>query len=163
MIIKEYRVTLPMTVEEYQVAQLYAVAEASKNETGGGEGVEVLKNEPYDNVPLLNGKFCKGQYTYKIYHLASKVPGWIKMIAPTGSLEIHEEAWNAYPYCKTVLSNPGYMKVSNLEAEVSSQLILIIHQRLYCYSMIREDLQKTDRFWKTFQPLENHPPPAMIG
>jgi len=99
-----------MTVEEYQVAQLYAVAEASKNETGGGEGVEVLKNEPYDNVPLLNGKFTKGQYTYKIYHLASKVPGWIKMVAPTGSLEIHEEAWNAYPYCKTVLSNPGYMK-----------------------------------------------------
>jgi hypothetical protein len=110
MIIKEYRVTLPMTVEEYQVAQLYAVAEASKNETGGGEGVEVQKNEPYDNVPLLNGKFCKGQYTYKIYHLASKVPGWIKMIAPAGALEIHEEAWNAYPYCKTVLSNPGYMK-----------------------------------------------------
>ena len=33
------------------------------------------------------------------------------MIAPAGSLEIHEEAWNAYPYCKTVLSNPGYMKV----------------------------------------------------
>ena len=73
MIIKEYRVTLPMTVDEYQVAQLYSVAEASKNETGGGEGVEVLKNEPYENVPLLNGKFTSGQYTYKIYHLASKV------------------------------------------------------------------------------------------
>lgn len=57
----------------FSAAQLYAVAEASKNETGGGEGVEVLKNEPYDNVPLLNGKFTKGQYTYKIYHLASKV------------------------------------------------------------------------------------------
>ena len=32
-----------MTVEEYQVAQLYSVAEASKYETGGGEGVEVQK------------------------------------------------------------------------------------------------------------------------
>ena len=41
-----------------------------------------------------------------------QVPGWIKMVAPTGSLEIHEEAWNAYPYCRTVLSNPGYMKVT---------------------------------------------------
>ena len=118
MIIKEYRVTLPMTVEEYQIAHLYAVTEASKNETGGGEGVEVLKNEPYDNFPLLNGKFCKGQYTYKIYHLAKKVPGWIMMIprhsyslSDAGMLEIHEEAWNAYPYCKTILSIPGYMKV----------------------------------------------------
>jgi len=99
-----------MTVDEYQVAQLYSVAEASKNETGGGEGVEVLKNEPYKDVPLLNGKFTEGQYTHKIYHLASKVPSWIKMVAPSGSLEVHEEAWNAYPYCKTVLSNPGYMK-----------------------------------------------------
>lgn len=110
MLIKEYRVTLPLTVEEYQVAQLYSVAEASKNETGGGEGIEVLKNEPFDGYPLLGGKYSKGQYTYKIYHLQSKVPGFIKLIAPKGSLEIHEEAWNAYPYCKTVITNPGYMK-----------------------------------------------------
>ena len=41
--------------------------------SGGGEGVEVVKNEPYDGVPLLNGKFTSGQYTYKIYHLQSKV------------------------------------------------------------------------------------------
>lgn len=54
---------------QYQVAQLYSVAEASKNETGGGEGVEVLKNEPFDNHPLLGDRFSKGQYTYKIYHL----------------------------------------------------------------------------------------------
>ena len=33
---------------QYQVGQLYSVAETSKNETGGGEGVEVLKNEPYE-------------------------------------------------------------------------------------------------------------------
>jgi hypothetical protein len=25
----------------------------SKNETGGGEGIEVLKNEPFENYPLL--------------------------------------------------------------------------------------------------------------
>ena len=45
------------------MGQLYSVAEASKNETGGGEGVEVLKNEPYEK----DGE--KGQYTHKIYHL----------------------------------------------------------------------------------------------
>lgn len=110
MLIKEFRVTLPLTVEEYQVGQLYSVAEASKNETGGGEGIEVLVNEPFDNYPLLGGKFNKGQYTKKIYHLQSKVPSLIRMIAPKGSLEIHEEAWNAYPYCKTVITNPNYMK-----------------------------------------------------
>lgn len=48
---------------QYQVGQLFSVAEASKNETGGGEGIEVLKNEPYEK----DGE--KGQYTHKIYHL----------------------------------------------------------------------------------------------
>uniref|UniRef100_A0A8C8DQY1 Phosphatidylinositol transfer protein alpha isoform n=1 Tax=Oryzias sinensis TaxID=183150 RepID=A0A8C8DQY1_9TELE len=79
----------------YQVGQLYAVAEASKSETGGGEGVEVLVNEPYEE----NGE--KGQFTHKVYHLQSKVPAFIKTVAPKGSLEIHEKAWNAYPYCRT--------------------------------------------------------------
>lgn len=89
MLIKEFRVVLPLTVEEvserrfdhgvhscsvvrsrqYQVGQLFSVAEASKNETGGGEGVEVVKNEPFDGVPLLNGRYTRGQYTYKIFHL----------------------------------------------------------------------------------------------
>lgn len=32
------------------------MAEVSKNETGGGEGIEVLKNEPFKDFPLL-GKF----------------------------------------------------------------------------------------------------------
>lgn len=48
---------------QYQVGQLFSVAEASKNETGGGEGIEVLKNEPYED------ESGKGQYTHKKYHL----------------------------------------------------------------------------------------------
>lgn len=55
--------TLSSFAFQYHVGQLYAVAEASKNETGGGEGVEVIENRPYDE----NGE--KGQYTHKIYHL----------------------------------------------------------------------------------------------
>uniref|UniRef100_A0A8C5CWH5 Phosphatidylinositol transfer protein alpha isoform n=1 Tax=Gadus morhua TaxID=8049 RepID=A0A8C5CWH5_GADMO len=103
MLIKEFRVILPISVEEYQVGQLYSVAEASKNETGGGEGVEVLKNEPYEK----DGE--KGQYTHKIYHLQSKVPSFVRMLAPASALNIHEKAWNAYPYCRTGITNE-YMK-----------------------------------------------------
>jgi len=53
------------------------VAIASKAETGGGEGIEVLRNEPFSATngiqptsPLLNGKYKDGQFTHKIYHLA---------------------------------------------------------------------------------------------
>lgn len=104
VVIKEYRIPLPISVEEYQIGQLYAVAEASKNETGGGEGVEVIANQPVDHE-----KYGKAQYTHKVMHLASKVPAFIRLIAPKGSLEIHEKAWNAYPFCRTEYSNE-YMK-----------------------------------------------------
>lgn len=105
MLIYEFRIPLPISVEEYQVAQLYAVAEASKGETGGGEGVEVLDNYPYPKEQEKK----EGQYTNKIYHLQSKVPAFVRAIAPKGALAIREEAWNAYPYCRTVLTNE-YMK-----------------------------------------------------
>ncbi|RMZ94908.1 phosphatidylinositol transfer alpha isoform isoform X2 [Brachionus plicatilis] len=110
MLIKEYRVILPMTVEEYQVAQLWSVAKSSKENTGGGEGIVVLKNEPFNNKTDLFENYISGQYTEKIYKLQSKVPWWVRKLAPKGSLELHEEAWNAYPYCKTVIDNPDYMK-----------------------------------------------------
>ncbi|XP_002162295.1 phosphatidylinositol transfer protein alpha isoform [Hydra vulgaris] len=106
-IVREYRIVLPISVEEYQVAQLYAVAEASKNETGGGEGIEVITNEPFESTieGECSGKVFKGQYTHKVIHLSQKVPRIIRALAPKGSLEIIEKAWNAYPYCRTVYTN----------------------------------------------------------
>lgn len=101
---------MPLTVEEYRIGQLFSLAEASLQETGGGEGVEVVRNESFDNYPLLDGRYCKGQYTYKKYYLASKVPAFIRFLVPNQSLVIHEESWNAYPFCRTIITNPGYMK-----------------------------------------------------
>lgn len=99
-VLKEYRIPLPISVDEYQIGQLYAVAEASKNETGGGDGVEVIVNEAQEHEV-----FGKCQYTYKVIHLSKKVPGYVRALAPKGSLEIHEKAWNAYPFCRTWYSN----------------------------------------------------------
>ncbi|VDL96883.1 unnamed protein product [Schistocephalus solidus] len=114
------RVILPMTVEQYQVAQLWTVIESSKNETGGGEGVEILVNEPFDAPLVAAGQtFAAGQFTHKIYHLANKVPAFIRAISPSGAMEIEEVAWNAYPYCRTVLKNPAYMK-SDFHIKVES-------------------------------------------
>lgn len=67
------------------LAQLYATALASKENTGGGEGVEVIKNEPYEKENE------KGQYTYKIFRLASRVPAIVKAVAPAGALDLYEE------------------------------------------------------------------------
>ncbi|KAG0306774.1 hypothetical protein BGZ98_001735 [Dissophora globulifera] len=103
MLIKEYRITNNCTNSEYQVAQLYNVAEMSQAESGDGEGVEILVNEPYEDENR------KGQFTHKVYHLESKIPAFIRAVMPKGATTCQEKAWNAFPWCKTVITN-DYMK-----------------------------------------------------
>jgi hypothetical protein len=69
----------------------------SENATSGDAGVEIIHNYPFENDPIRG----TGQYTYKIYHLGSRVPNWVRALAPKSALELHEEAWNAYPRCET--------------------------------------------------------------
>jgi hypothetical protein len=107
MIIKEYRVLVPLEVSEYQRGQLFSVAEASKNETGGGEGVEILEQKSFREY---EGQACNGVYTHKLYHLKSKMPWIVRKLFPESAMVLDEECWNSYPYCKTVITNPGYMK-----------------------------------------------------
>ncbi|XP_018317926.1 protein retinal degeneration B isoform X5 [Mycetomoellerius zeteki] len=108
MLIKEYRIPLPLTVEEYRIAQLYMIAKKSREESkGAGSGVEIIENEPYSNGPGGNG-----QYTHKIYHVGSHLPGWFKSLLPKSALIAKEEAWNAYPYTKTRYTCPFVGKFS---------------------------------------------------
>lgn len=37
-------------------------------------------------------------------YIFRKVPRIVRTVAPKGSLKIHENAWNAYPYCRTVVT-----------------------------------------------------------
>ncbi|KAI9560426.1 hypothetical protein GHT06_014443 [Daphnia sinensis] len=118
MLIKEFRIPMPLSVDEYQFGQLYAFSVESLNNTGGGEGIEVIRSEPFKDVQMNNARHS-GQYTYKIYHMGSKAPGFVKAFMPKGSLEFHEESWNAYPYSKTVITNPKFMK-ENFQVTIES-------------------------------------------
>uniref|UniRef100_A0A7E4VPV7 Phosphatidylinositol transfer protein n=1 Tax=Panagrellus redivivus TaxID=6233 RepID=A0A7E4VPV7_PANRE len=110
MLIKEYRLVLPFTLEEFQRGQLWSVAEASKNETGGGNGVVIVKQHEFRSKSIRPGHTIEGVYTYKIYYLAQKVPYVFRKLFPETAFILHEESWNAFPYTKTVLTNPDYMK-----------------------------------------------------
>jgi len=98
MLIKEYRIVLPFTLDEYKRAQLYMVARVSRENTTSHEGIEIVKNEPYEDE---NGK---GQFTHKIFHIASRIPSFLAYLVPKGSLIVEEKCWNAFPYVKTVYS-----------------------------------------------------------
>ena len=58
--------------------------------------MEIIENRPYEDGPGGSGQFTK-----KIYHIGSHLPGWLKSLLPKTALRVEEEAWNAYPYTKT--------------------------------------------------------------
>jgi len=102
MLIKEYRIPMPLSVEDYKTAQLYMVARFCRERTTKGEGIEIIKNEPFEDA---NGK---GQFTHKIIHVGSSIPSWAKSMLPGSMLQVEEKAWNAYPYVKTVYTCPFF-------------------------------------------------------
>ncbi|RVE68244.1 hypothetical protein OJAV_G00089110 [Oryzias javanicus] len=84
MLIKEYRIPMPMSVEEYRIAQLYMIQKKSREEScGEGSGVEILENKPYTDGP-----------------------------GGTAALRVEEESWNAYPYTRTRYTCPFVEKFS---------------------------------------------------
>ncbi|KAK5971123.1 hypothetical protein GCK32_006740, partial [Trichostrongylus colubriformis] len=60
--------------------------------------------EFFDDTTIKEGKTLSGIYTYKIYRVKSKMPWILQKLLPDEAFEIHEESWNAYPYCKTILT-----------------------------------------------------------
>ncbi|XP_055577784.1 membrane-associated phosphatidylinositol transfer protein 1 isoform X2 [Falco cherrug] len=108
MLIKEYHILLPMSLEEYQVAQLYMIQKKSREESSGeGSGVEILANRPY-----ADGPGGSGQYTHKVYHVGSHIPSWFRALLPKAALQVEEESWNAYPYTRTRYTCPFVEKFS---------------------------------------------------
>ncbi|XP_041062408.1 cytoplasmic phosphatidylinositol transfer protein 1-like isoform X4 [Carcharodon carcharias] len=95
MLMKEYRICMPLTVEEYRIGQLYTISKHSHEQSDKGEGVEVVKNEPHEDP--VHGK---GQFTEKRVHLSSKLPSWARAVVPR-IFYITEKAWNYYPYTIT--------------------------------------------------------------
>jgi hypothetical protein len=190
----EYRIFLPLTVQENQIGQLWSFAECSRLNTGGGEGVEIVQSEffktPRDPLTdrivfkqlpdfdeyetrLAANKFKKsstskenfdrahsrdqftsiaergkslerqssestthsavaelveaipeteeraqyGQYTHKLYKIASKVPWFVRRMAPRDSLVMREKCWNIYPQVKTVVTNEYFKGSFRLELD----------------------------------------------
>ena len=128
---REFRIPMPLSVEEYRRGQLAmtALAELEATANGGGkEGVEIFRNEPFDNLdghlgvcPITGTTIprAKGIYTLKRYHFASKVPAVVKYLAPANALFLVECAWNCFPRCLTVLVN-GFLSPETLKITVET-------------------------------------------
>lgn len=98
MLIKEYRICMPITVEEYKIGQLYMIAKHSHEQSQKGEGVEVIENRPHEDP-----EHGTGQYTEKRIYIGSKLPSWIRRMVPK-TFYVTEKAWNYYPFTITEYS-----------------------------------------------------------
>ncbi|XP_061771284.1 cytoplasmic phosphatidylinositol transfer protein 1b [Nerophis ophidion] len=98
MLTKEYRICMPLTVDEYRIGQLYMISRHSCEQSGGGEGVVVVRNQ-LDTHP----QHGPGQVTEKRIYLSSKLPSWAKALVPDFCY-VTEKAWNFYPFTITEYS-----------------------------------------------------------
>lgn len=65
--------------------------------------LQVLENDDFTSTTVRPGHSITGIYTHKIYRTKSKSPWALRKIFPDAAFVLHEECWNAFPYCKTVI------------------------------------------------------------
>uniref|UniRef100_A0A0M3IU37 Phospholipase-like protein n=1 Tax=Ascaris lumbricoides TaxID=6252 RepID=A0A0M3IU37_ASCLU len=65
----------------------------------------VLEDEDLKSAKIRPSEILHGIYALKLYRIKSK-SSWIvmKKILPDDAFVLREECWNAYPYCKTILT-----------------------------------------------------------
>ncbi|ONL96862.1 Phosphatidylinositol transfer protein expressed [Zea mays] len=63
--IKEFRIVMPMSMEEYEIGLSYTIMKMEQQNTNSKEGVEVLQQAPFHE----DAKLGKGHFTSKVYHL----------------------------------------------------------------------------------------------
>uniref|UniRef100_A0A0K8S6L2 Phosphatidylinositol transfer protein N-terminal domain-containing protein n=1 Tax=Lygus hesperus TaxID=30085 RepID=A0A0K8S6L2_LYGHE len=95
VLLKEYRICMPLSVEEYRIGQLYMIARHSLEQTESGNGVEIVENKECEDP-----QHGKGQFTEKRIHLNGRLPYWLQAVLPS-VFYITEKAWNYYPYTVT--------------------------------------------------------------
>lgn len=106
-IVKEFRIPMPVTAEEYQVAQIYMTARAQSMEAEqeDGAGVEVV-----ESYATTHPKLGKGWFTKKHYHIDRRFPAWLRMVAPKSGTMLIEESYNCFPNTLTTLTLPLFSK-----------------------------------------------------
>ena len=101
MRILEFRIIVPTNIEKYAIGNRYMNYLYVIDEKNGNEGIEIVKNEPYEKGDE------KGRFTHKIYHIKSKIPGFIRLAIPDKYMHFHDESFNSYPLFLTTYKMPG--------------------------------------------------------
>ena len=92
MLIREYRILMPLSVSEYKKGQRYMIARAQLEAGYEGDCVELVSAEPCQHE-----EFGTGIHQEKRYHLARHLPYWAQKLVPAEPFYVTENSWNYYP------------------------------------------------------------------
>ncbi|KAF1741679.1 LOW QUALITY PROTEIN: hypothetical protein MXB_142 [Myxobolus squamalis] len=97
MLVKEFRIPMPLTVEEYKLGQIYYQNKLIINEMQAKSGSikSITKDEEY-----LNESGIRGLYSKKHYCLKENFPSVLQFMV-SNDASLCEEIWNEYPYTRT--------------------------------------------------------------
>eukprot|EP00177_Eucheuma_denticulatum_P007672 GFKZ01013956.1.p2 GENE.GFKZ01013956.1~~GFKZ01013956.1.p2 ORF type:complete len:125 (+),score=11.81 GFKZ01013956.1:511-885(+) len=103
MVIREYRIPFPATVEEYRIGMLYMISRATEEERvrrGGGAVIDVVKQERYYD----SDRGIHGVYTEKVWHVGQMLPGFMRVWIPEAKSILIEKV------CMWVLCTGGVVR-----------------------------------------------------
>jgi len=113
----EYRICMPMSMEEFQRGMTYTTAKTSDLTSGDGQGVETLERKVFEDANAEDPRMECGVYTHKILHMGPRVPKLVRMLTPKDALMLDEKSWDCYPYIKTVYASEYFGKRFELTVE----------------------------------------------
>lgn len=111
MVVLEYRVVMPFTLDEFRRGFRYTCARQSQEVlASSANGERVARQEDgrftvvpdpvkmYGRVPARSTLCNEGTYIRNRLYLGSRLPGWVRRLFPDAAFWIREEYWGAFPY-----------------------------------------------------------------
>lgn len=102
----EYRIPMPLSLEEYEVGSTYAYLRSIEEQLGTGAGVELLERREFEEEEPEDGRMEAGVYRRKKNQFGQHLPTILSSLAPEGSLYVVEESWDCFPFKKSVFKSP---------------------------------------------------------
>lgn len=94
MRIIEYRIILPISIEQYPKADTFMFNHRMEIGASEGECVELADSKSYvgEEGPVF--------YASRIYHCKNRVPKFLQWLVPDSICAFREDSWTYYPKCK---------------------------------------------------------------
>ena len=99
MLVYEYRISLPFTINEFKIGQLYMISKYSRQETSAGDGFQNIQNKE-----ITHPIYGKCRFTEKRLYFGSRIPEWASYLIPSRSFYVSETSHNFYPRTVTEYS-----------------------------------------------------------